>query len=168
MSVQFSLLLGHLQLSCWDSPNSAASLLKINNNVSCPLTNHRLMLAWTLGLQMDGIHPKFVLSKRFPVHAAIEQLNLHALKVRARLQISRSSVELCRICWLLSRTPGSTLVGSWPTRTSLCCTRPAPTGLTVSRQSWTSWSFVSLWELLSMIWTVLDKLHCSMLSGMFW
>ena len=31
---------------------------------------------------MDGIHPKFVLSKRFPVHAAIEQLNLHALKVR--------------------------------------------------------------------------------------
>ena len=30
---------------------------------------------------MDGIHPKFVLSKRFPVHAAIEQLNLHALKV---------------------------------------------------------------------------------------
>ena len=29
---------------------------------------------------MDGIHPKFVLSKRFPVHAAIEQLNLHALK----------------------------------------------------------------------------------------
>ena len=30
---------------------------------------------------MDGIHPKFVLSERFPVHAAIEQLNLHALKV---------------------------------------------------------------------------------------
>ena len=81
VSVEFSLLMGHLQLSCWDSPNSAASLLKINNNVSCPLTNHRLMLAWTLGLQMDGIHPKFVLSKRFPVHAAIEQLNLHALKV---------------------------------------------------------------------------------------
>ena len=25
---------------------------------------------------MDGIHPKFVLSKRFPVHAAIEQLDL--------------------------------------------------------------------------------------------
>ena len=29
---------------------------------------------------MDGIHPKFVLSKRFPVHAAIEQLDLHALQ----------------------------------------------------------------------------------------
>jgi hypothetical protein len=29
---------------------------------------------------MDGIHPKFVLSKRFPVHAAIEQLDLVALK----------------------------------------------------------------------------------------
>lgn len=29
---------------------------------------------------MDGIHPKFVLSKRFPVHAAIEQLDLAALK----------------------------------------------------------------------------------------
>jgi len=29
---------------------------------------------------MDGIHPKFVLSKRFPVHAAIEQLDLVNLK----------------------------------------------------------------------------------------
>ena len=28
---------------------------------------------------MDGIHPKFVLSKRFPVHAAIELLDLHTL-----------------------------------------------------------------------------------------
>jgi hypothetical protein len=28
---------------------------------------------------MDGIHPKFVLSKRFPVHAAVEQLNLPEL-----------------------------------------------------------------------------------------
>ena len=35
----------------------------------------------TVTVKMDGIHPKFVLSKRFPVHAAIEQLNLHALKV---------------------------------------------------------------------------------------
>ena len=44
------------------------------------------MWAWGLSLQMDGIHPKFVLSKRFPVHAAIEQLNLHALKVRTESQ----------------------------------------------------------------------------------
>ena len=29
---------------------------------------------------MDGIHPKFVLSKRFPVHAAVEQLNLEELE----------------------------------------------------------------------------------------
>ena len=29
---------------------------------------------------MDGIHPKFVLSKRFPVHAAVEQLQLLELE----------------------------------------------------------------------------------------
>ena len=40
---------------------------------------------------MDGIHPKFVLSKRFPVHAAIEQLNLHALKVGVFLDSTRKS-----------------------------------------------------------------------------
>ena len=28
---------------------------------------------------MEGIHPKFVLSKRFPVHAAVEQINLPEL-----------------------------------------------------------------------------------------
>ena len=43
---------------------------------------------------MDGIHPKFVLSKRFPVHAAIEQLNLHALKVRQHGPMAFKKLEL--------------------------------------------------------------------------
>ena len=45
---------------------------------------------------MDGIHPKFVLSKRFPVHAAIEQLNLHALKVSPKCcqTVNTSDVKL--------------------------------------------------------------------------
>ena len=29
---------------------------------------------------MEGIHPKFILSKRFPVHAAVEQLQLDDLE----------------------------------------------------------------------------------------
>ena len=29
---------------------------------------------------MEGIHPKFILSKRFPVHAAVEQVNLDSLE----------------------------------------------------------------------------------------
>jgi hypothetical protein len=35
--------------------------------------------------RMEGIHPKFVLSKRFPVHAAVEQLNLPELGAPAHI-----------------------------------------------------------------------------------
>ena len=41
---------------------------------------YHIMSQYIKLITMDGIHPKFVLSKRFPVHAAIEQLDLHALK----------------------------------------------------------------------------------------
>ena len=51
---------------------------------------------------MDGIHPKFVLSKRFPVHAAIEQLNLHALKVIKNICFDQLMMELIDIQDLLT------------------------------------------------------------------
>ena len=153
VSVEFSLLMGHLQLSCSPSQDWLFVI---------PLYE---IYDWS---EMDGIHPKFVLSKRFPVHAAIEQLNLHALKVRTDHLLVDNTQLMFRTFWLQSQTPGFTSAGSWPTRTSQCCTRPAPTDPTASRPSWTSWSSASLWELPSTISTVSGKLHCSMLSGMFW
>ena len=45
---------------------------------------------------MEGIHPKFILSKRFPVHAAVEQLQLDDLE--RLLQPSSDAKYVTNVC----------------------------------------------------------------------
>ena len=57
---------------------------------------------------MEGIHPKFVLSKRFPVHAAVEQLNLPELGTTRGNPLAKmaatttKTIIKCRLCSIIS------------------------------------------------------------------
>ena len=92
--------------------------------------------SWSFLRRMDGIHPKFVLSKRFPVHAAIEQLDLVKILIHYYCELDSFVIyvsslllllSLCRwtwnLCWLQPLTRDSTLVENSPTPMCQSCTR---------------------------------------------
>ena len=70
-----------------------------------------------------------------------------------------------RTCSLQYQMRDFILEENWPTLTSLYFTKHVPTDLTATRQLWILWSCALPWELLSMMWIVLDNIHYFMLSG---
>ena len=55
---------------------------------------------------MEGIHPKFILSKRFPVHAAVEQLQLDDLERLLQPSsdakyVCGSVTDVCALCFVI-------------------------------------------------------------------
>ena len=118
---------------------------------------------------MSGLHPQYMLSKRFPVHAAIELQDLQSIasllgnERDARYHLDRkltnNEVTLLEINVSCQDWGVMNILSRF-----LFCTKPAVPGPLPRGTGLTLSDFVSNLEQMSMMWTALDKLHCSMPS----